>query len=187
MALNVGQRQQNVHLCNPKKECKDVIATLWDIPCLFNDDEWLLSIFVIFNRMLVGVLVQKYIWILEPHHHSSWRAVLYHWKFYPMFHMMSSTSWCNLDPSFHEYKMLVVKYSRNGIIISYLFPSLVLCLERIENMDCGYGNTIMPPIHIIKRFPLFCTCWNVFWCRRIVIIIRHKIHYQHNLILIQDC
>ena len=168
MALNVGQRQQNVHLCNPKKECKDVIATLWDRPCLFNDDEWLLSIFVIFNRMLVGVLVQKYIWILEPHHHSSWRAVLYHWNFYPMFHMMSSTSWCNLDPSFHEYKMLVAKYSRNGIIISYLIPIIGsmpranwkhgLWLWKYHHAPNPHYKTLPLVLYLLKRFLMQENC-----------------------------
>ena len=131
MAIRVGQRQQNFHLCHPSQKRKDSIGPVWGGPCLLNDDRWFPDIFVISKIMLVGVVVPKHLWIIEPH------RLPIDDLFYIIASSLQGAICC------HQYhgaiwilhsinmKVFVINYYRNGTSIAYPFTIKVLlrCLS----------------------------------------------------------
>ena len=119
-----------------------------------------------------------------------WRTVLSHFHFSPRCHILSSASWCNMAPSFHEYvsvgHQLHHQWHHHSLNTSHNWIDVWGKVNTHIVDPCAHKmspeNSIISPIHIINCFPLICTFWHILWVRSIVIISIHKLHLQPNLI-----
>ena len=63
--------------------------------------------------------------------------------------MLSSTSWCNMDPSLHKYGSLAINFSRNGISIAYLLP----IIGSMSGANLTHGFWFFAPARCLWKIP----------------------------------
>ena len=145
MVINVGQFQQNFHLCHPNQECKDTIGPVWGGPCILNADGWMPVIVVIYKSMSVSVVVTNNLWILEPHYlpiDIPFSLIVTSIQGDICCHKNHGVIW--LLHSMNT-EVLAINYSRNCISITYLLTIKVLLHRLSVDIIWQVPHFLSPP------------------------------------------